>query len=197
MTKHLKGTINDPFRAASFVPDHFRSLGDRNGMVSFSDIGFADSGSESSNSPALRRQLSLLNGDRDADYFLFDNLDRPIRFRIPDSFLRMQFRMMRSNLFSEGLEGKGFQPVAEYLMKMMQGHPGLGRERILGQLKDEYGNGAEKKLTQWLELAVTNGLAPGETFLEHMDGTLTETMPRMMSLHPEIMRAMSGSQRKC
>ena len=158
------------------------------------DVGFANPGSDSMHPLALRRQLSLLNGDKDADYFLFNHLDRPVRFRIPDSFLRMQFRMMRSEVFSSGLEAKGLEPVAEYLMKMMQGHPGLGRERILGQLRNEYGNGVEEKLTRWLELAVTNGLAPGETFLEHMDTKMSDTLPQMMALHPEIMRGghMSG-----
>lgn len=190
MSKQLKGTINDPFRGvpSGAMPDRLRALGKRNGGFRLSDVGFADPGFDKNHPPALKRQLSLLNGDTDADYFLFDNLDRPIRFRLPDSFLRMQFRLLRAELFAENLKAKGFEAVAEYLIKAMQGHPGLGRERIMGQLRDEYGNGVDEKMRRWAELAVTNGMPPGQTFLEDLDAKMSSTLPQMMALHPEIMR---------
>lgn len=194
-SKRLKGTINDPFRAVPgpFIPDHLRSLGGGGEGINLNDVGFADPGSIQSQSPALKRQLSMLNGDKDADYFLFDNVDRPVRFRIPDPMLRMTFRMMRSSLFSGrsvGTRSEFDSPpeaVWEYLIKAMQGHPSLSRERILGQLRDEYGDGIEERLKKWSELGAIQGVAPGTTFLEDTNVKMTSTLPHMMALHPEIL----------
>jgi len=181
VSKQLKGTVNDPFWKYPDVPDELRSLPLQNDKtVPITSIGFSAPDSSHPQSAAFQRQVSLLTGDKDADYFLFDEVDRPIRFAISDSLTKMAFRLMRSNALSTR-EGKGVEVIGEYLLKAMANHPGLNRKQILGQLGREYGEQAMGKIEAFEKLAVKNGYPPGTTFLEKMGSNLNSTLPMLHS----------------
>lgn len=163
VSKNLPGTARDPFWAHPDVPDHSRNVSIQDGVVDISSIGFAKPDPAYPHSPALQRQVSLLTGDKHADYFLFDETDRPIRFIVNDMWMRMTFRSLRADLLSGSYEG--LAAIAEYIIKVMAQKPGLSRERILGQLQREYGVDLSTKVAEWEEKAAKNGFE-GSTFLE-------------------------------
>lgn len=105
------------------------------------DTGFGPASAVSSYLPALQRQVTLLRADTQVDYFLFDTYDRPIRFVIPDSDVvtKMAFRWSRSDALGPR-EEFGVECIAEYIIKIMENHPGISRELILAQFRREYGN---------------------------------------------------------
>jgi hypothetical protein len=163
VSKNLPGTVHDPFWAHPDLPDHDRNVSIRNGVVDMASIGFSKPNPACPHSPALQRQVSLLTGDKHADYFLFDEEDRPIRFIIHDMWMRMTFRSLRAGLLSGDFHG--LEAIAEHLIKVMAQKPGLSRERILGQLEREYGADVPMKVAAWEKKAVENG-CEGSTFLE-------------------------------
>lgn len=144
-----RGTAHDPFRGVSDdIPDYIRSVipNDRDDGIQMSSMGFSAPVPGAILSPALQRQISLLTGDKEVDYFLFDEVERPIRFQIPDMILKMHFRIFRSGAFSGDKKAIALEPMAEYILKMMSNHPGLNRERIVAQLTREYGEDLPAKL---------------------------------------------------
>jgi hypothetical protein len=139
----------------------------KSGNVPVTAIGFGTPDPTRPLSPALQRQMSLLTADKDADYFLFDELDRPIRFMLHDMWTKMMFRILRSGVLS-GADREGLEAMAEYLIKAMGQKPGLSRRRILEQLEREYGNGVASKVEEFERKAQVNGYPAGTTFLETM-----------------------------
>jgi hypothetical protein len=125
--------------------------------------------------------VSLLTGDKYADYFLFDELDRPVRFMVWDMCTKMAFRGLRSEALSSP-EPKGLPAIAEYLIKMMEHEPGLSRERILAQLSREYSEDMAGTVAKWEQSTATKGYAQGTTFMEVMGKNMATAMPKMMNL---------------
>jgi hypothetical protein len=63
-------------------------------------LGFGSPAHAALYSPALQRQVALLTVDKMADYFLFDEMDRPIRFAIKEQMVKMGFRVIRGHALS-------------------------------------------------------------------------------------------------
>jgi hypothetical protein len=181
VSKRLKGTVNDPFWKYPDVSDSLRHVPiNKNDTISINSMGLPPPEPPYPYSQALQRQIGLITSDKDADYFLFDEVQRPIRFALPEGYIKLAFRTMRSNALST-CEKKGVQAIGEYLLKTMSDHPGLSRERILGQLSSEYGEETAGKIADFEKMAVRNGYEPGATFLEKVSRGLTSAVPRKMN----------------
>src|ERR1700733_1189657 len=102
VSKKLPGTAQDPYWAYPDFPDHARHiLTAPDGTVSLTSIGFGTPNIQHKYSPALWRQVSLITADRDADYFLFDEDDRPVRFVLYDPCMKITFRDFRGEILSD------------------------------------------------------------------------------------------------
>ena len=123
--------------------------------------------------------MALLNADKDADYFLFDEDGSPVRFVLQDTWTKMAFRTLRSSVLSSGDQQQGLEAIAEYLIKMMGQKPGFNRQRILEQLRNEYGGDLVAKVAKFESMAAVNE-HEGSTFIEVMSQNLTATMPALM-----------------
>jgi hypothetical protein len=179
VSKKLPGTAQDPFWACPELPEYIRHVPTSpDGDISMSSIGFASPNSEREYSPALQRQVSLLTADKDADYYLCDDEDHLVRVELHDKWMKMIFRILRSDILSTN-EQKGLETIAEYLIKIMGHKPGLSRKRILEQLECEYGGDVATKVAEWERKAVENGLE-GSTLLESMSRNLMATLPVSM-----------------
>ena len=182
VSKKLPGTAQDPHWAYPDFPDHARHIPTTpDGTVFLNSIGFGTPNIQHKYSPALWRQVSLINADRDADYFLFDENDRPVRFVLYDPWMKMTFRDFRGEILSDD-EGHGndmLSALAEHLIKAMAQKPGLSRERILAQLEREYGGDIATKVAEWEKLAAKNGMS-GSTFLEVQSRSMMQALPMLM-----------------
>jgi hypothetical protein len=70
---------------------------------------------------------------------------------------------------------EGMEAMAEFLIKMYEDRPGLGRERILAQFENEYGGDMVGMMASFES---NNGAAePGMTFLETMSKSMTTVLP--------------------
>jgi hypothetical protein len=144
------------------MPDELRHIpSGSNGTVQMESLGFGTSASASSYSAALRRQVSLLTADKEADYFLFDNLDRPIRFIINDQMTKAGFRILRTQALSSS-PPKTVEAMVEHIIKVMEQKPGLSRARIIAQFTKEY----ECDITDRLEKLERSHSTSGVTFVE-------------------------------
>lgn len=181
VAKKLPGTVHDQFWAFPQIPDHLRHVVPTSDghHVSLRSIGFPSPDTQQEHSPALQRQISLLNADKEADYFLFDEGDHPVRVVLHATWLKTVFRILRSDILSTSRKN-GLEAIAEYLIKVMEQKPGLSRERILTQLEGEYGGDIRTKMREWDRRRVENGLE-GSSLLEYMSGNLTATMPSVMN----------------
>jgi len=183
--KNIKGTAQDPYWQHPNLPDHMLThigAGDASGNVAVSSLGFGTPHPSRPHSPALQRQVSLITGDKLADYFLFDETDHPIRFMIQgDMWMKIAFRNLRSGAMF-GAEQKGAEAIAEYLIKVMGRTPGLSRERILDQFNREYGDNFRAQFAHWVTMGAKNGYGSEDTFLEIMGRNLATTTPRMMEM---------------
>ena len=179
VTKRLPGTVRDPFWKYPDVPDHLRDIPVASGGVQVTSIGFGTPHPSRPHNRALQRQVSMLTGDKLVDYFLFDQLECPMGFVILDTWTKISFRILRSDaMFSE--ERKGIEALAEYLVKKMQGKPGLSRERILAQMSREYDEDMAEKLAAWEKLKQKRESGtPGTTFIEEMSRNLGATLPAL------------------
>jgi hypothetical protein len=182
--KQLTGTIRDRYWKYPSLPEYAREIPvDPTGNVHITSLGFGKPHPSRPHSPALQRQVSLLNGDRYADYFLFDELDRPIRFMIGDMCTKISFRSIRSEALSSASgSAKGLAAIGEYLIKMMEHKPGLSRERILAQLSREYLEDVAEAVAEWEQSTTKQEHSPGTTFMEAMGKTMEATLPKMMQL---------------
>jgi hypothetical protein len=168
ISKKLKGTVNDPFWKYPTAPDYIYDLPiNENKTILPTSLGFGTPHPSRPHSQALQRQLSLLAGDKDVDYFLFDEVQRPIRFVLPDGWTKIAFRLMRTDALSTQKQ-TGLRAIGEYLLKTMSNHPGLSRTLILAQLGREYGEDAVVEIKEFEKLAVKNGYKPGTTFLDRI-----------------------------
>jgi hypothetical protein len=82
IAKKLPGTIHDPNWFQPDVPEEIRLdlPSTSNGFDQMASLGFGSPARAALYSAALQRQVALLTVDKMADYFLFDEMDRPIRF---------------------------------------------------------------------------------------------------------------------
>jgi len=187
--KNPEGTTEDPFWGARNLPEHLRhSLPViSNGGVDLTTTGFGVPHPSRPHSPALQRQVSLLNADNHADYFLFDEMDQPVRVVLHEMWTKMSFRTLRADaIFSA--EQEGVEALAEYLIKVMGNKPGLSKQRILDQFSGEYGKNMTETMMEWEKLAVKNGFPPGTTFLE--------VMSKNNAVNTQRMDAMWATQRR-
>lgn len=81
-------------------------------------------------SPALQKQISLLTADKVAEYFLFDDSDKPVRVVLYDIWKKMNFRTFRTSVWSGDDDSDSYMAaMAQYLIKLMGRKPGLSREK--------------------------------------------------------------------
>jgi hypothetical protein len=181
--KNVKGTAQDPLWMAYGLPDHIRlpESAASDGFVSLNSIGFGSPHPLRPHSPALQRQVSLITADKEADYFLFDEADTPIRFEIHNTSIKLMFRMFRMGIMCS-VEQKGLEAVAQYLVKIMGPKPGLSPERILDQLSSEYGADVAEKVAEYEKIGPRYGYGPGFTLLEMMGRNYEATLPRIMGM---------------
>jgi hypothetical protein len=111
--------------------------------------------------------VSFLEGDREADYYLFDEADRPIRFVIDDMQIKMMFRMLRSDVMFAPA-ATGVEALAEYAIKRRAHKPGFSRARILAQFQKEYGVDIAAMVEELGAKTVQSGYEPGTTWMEAM-----------------------------
>jgi hypothetical protein len=154
LTKQLRDTIRDPDWEYSNLPEYVDDL-----LESTDLERFGTARPSRPHSRALQRQLSLLRGDRQADYFLFDEVDRPVRFEARGEFTKALFRALRSACGTV--------------------EPGLSRKRILAQLGREYVDDVADKMVKWQVNLKANGVVEGTTFVEMAVKEMTSTY------HPE------------
>jgi len=174
--KNIRGTAADPNWRQKGLPGHLPPpLPDANGEVPITAYGFGTLPSRP-HSPAFQRQVSLITSDKEADYFLFDEMDRPIRVVIPDTLLRLVFRTIRADVMFT-VPRKGLESMTEYLIKLMGQTPGLSRPRILNQFAREYGRDVPAKISRWEKAGVMTGSEPGFTALEMMTRNAALTGP--------------------
>lgn len=174
--KKLAGTIHDPYWFQSSMPDSMRHIPvSHNGGVEILNLGFGDPANTPSYSPALQRQVNLLTLDRDADYFLFDQWDRPVRFAINhDYLLKMGFRAVRTEVLSSTTP-KGVETLVEFILSVMGPNPGLTRQGIIAQFAKEYRRDVARKLAN--QERVQKSLGRG-TLLESMNRGISTFVPR-------------------
>ncbi|KAH7928127.1 hypothetical protein BV22DRAFT_1005538 [Leucogyrophana mollusca] len=176
VSKRLPGTAGDSAWAHPLLPEFYREqLNKGNGQTtSIRSIGPGTP--QYTRSPALQHQVSMIEADKDADYFLFTPSREPIRFVIDDFFLKLVFRLMRTDAMSNR-DQQGVAPIAQYLVKAMAGSPGLSKDTILKQMSEEYGGDISAKLKRLEEKG-----PPGVTFLERMSKGMTAMGPKLMNM---------------
>jgi len=168
VTKKLSGTIHDLSWAYPQVSDHLHFAGITPDQP-ITSLGFGTPHPSRPPSFALQRQIALLKDDRDADYYLFDDTDRPIRVELDEKCIKIAFRMLRSEImFRPEKAPEGVEMIAELLMKMMADRPGSSRARILAQFEEEYGGNVAAKLAAFEAKRARNGYELGGTYLERM-----------------------------
>jgi hypothetical protein len=170
--KILKGTVNDPCWQYPDVPDYLRDIPvNEDDTVTIASLGFGVPNPPHPYSQALQRQISLITRDKEADYFLFDQAQRPIRFALPGGIMKMYFRTMRGEALCT-VERDGVRVITQFLVKTMANYPGLSRERILGQLSTEYGCDVAKQVADMEKEMAGSGSQPGITYLEEQSRML-------------------------
>ncbi|KAG1734091.1 uncharacterized protein EDB91DRAFT_1084229 [Suillus paluster] len=129
-TKGLSGTKGDslwPF--SDPVADMVRNLvKTRDGRFTLRDIGVGPCNGQ--RSPAAERQAEMLEVDRGADCFLLTASGDPVRFVIDDPGAKIVFRVVRGMVMMD-TTNMGVESIAEYMLKLMSGYPGLSRDIIL------------------------------------------------------------------
>jgi hypothetical protein len=163
--KNTKGTVHDPLWKTD-VPDYLRpSAINPDGTVDINSMGFGTTHPSRPHTPALRWQVSLLNADKQAGYYLFDERNEPVRVVLHDICTKIMFRIQWADaMFGSRLDG--LEAMAKYLIKVMGQNPGLSRTRILDQFSREYDEEIATKMAEWKRLGVRNGIEPSTTFLE-------------------------------
>jgi len=129
-------------------------------------------------SPALDRQISLLKVDADADYFVFDETDQPVRFAVSDEdkWMKMSFRDLREMAFFGNGENMAIESITEYLLRNMADRPGLSREMILAQIAREYGQDLADLAVEFEQAGRERGYDGHATLLESM----SRDMPKIV-----------------
>jgi hypothetical protein len=175
IAKKLPGTIHDPFWAyptlsnAVYVARTAKARGDD---LPVTGLGFGTPHPSCPHSPALQRQVALLEGNRDVDYFLFDQTDRPVHIVINEKPIKACFRMLRSEAMFAAKQS-GVEAMVEHLIKATAGGPEFSRATILEQFEREYGGDMAAKMAAFEAKGVENGHEPGRTFVETLSASLT------------------------
>lgn len=185
VSKKLVGTAQDPLWRFPELPESIRSNLTPNG-IAMGETGFGPASAISSYSSVLQRQVALLRADREADYFLFDTHDRPIRFIVSDPIMKIMFRMQRAEALTPGSE-LGVAGMAEYMVKVMGQRPGLSQEGIFAQLQREYGGDIESQVARFKWAAAAKGWPEG-TFMENMSKNLGSFLPEINQIYEAKMR---------
>lgn len=137
--KKLPGTIHDPLWSGPDYAKALRHIPNNGKGFAVEDLGFGNPETAPPYSAALQRQVSLLVADKNADYYLFDELERPVRFIVDDPELKPFFRLTRTHALSSN-DPPGVATMVEYIIKVMEQRPGLSREKIIAQFEREYEN---------------------------------------------------------
>jgi len=147
VAKKLRGTIHDQSWQYSHILEHLPFVPQSTPQDDVSTTGseFGTPHPSFPHSPALQRQVALLENNRDVDYFLFDEADRPIAVVLNDSYLKINFRQFRFQAMF-GPEQFGVESMAELLIKIVADRPRLSKARILVQFESEYGGNVEAKI---------------------------------------------------
>ena len=148
---------------------------------SITTIGFGTPHPSHPHSPALQRQVALLESDKHADYFLFDDTDRPIRVVFADRNIRTCFRLIRSEAMFGPEPSRNILAMGEQLTKTMADRPGLSKVRIMAQFEREYGKRTADYVAAHL---AKGGHESGRTFVETMSMSIAERLPTMIRLTP-------------
>jgi hypothetical protein len=176
IAKKLHGTIHDLSWRYPDTSDSVRSLAEsaQNGKVHVTSLGFGTPHPSNPHSPALQRQVALLEGDKDVDYVLFDDTDGAIRIILDDIYLKMDFRIVRAEvMFAVNRRDADPGIMAEYLIKVTTGNwPGLSRASILAQFEKEYGGDVAAHVAILETKGVQIGYGPGKTFFEENSAKL-------------------------
>ncbi|KIJ60381.1 hypothetical protein HYDPIDRAFT_32346 [Hydnomerulius pinastri MD-312] len=120
---------------------------------------------------ALESQVSMLEKDKEADYFLFNDNGQPIRFVVDKMWTQCCFRGIRQVAMTTP-EKRGFEALREYLIKLMANSPGLSRDLILKQLTAEYGADAPERVT-----VVERKSAGGRTYIQACAENIARAAP--------------------
>ncbi|KAH7920637.1 hypothetical protein BV22DRAFT_1020841 [Leucogyrophana mollusca] len=170
-SKRIPGTAGDcAWRIpSSLLPDYLRDSLNTGDHFEVTNLGPGKP--RFRRSSALQRQVSMLETDKDADYILFSSSGEPVRFVVDDPWMKLTFRSMRATAMSDARQ-MGVGPMAEYLIKVMNGYPGLSREIMLRQFVDEYGPDARAEVVQ-SERKSAERLGGGATFLEAMSRNMS------------------------
>ncbi|KIJ60355.1 hypothetical protein HYDPIDRAFT_117259 [Hydnomerulius pinastri MD-312] len=175
VSKGLPGTAGDSLwmhkdPSVEFVRDLPTNAG---GKEMIRAIGIAPA--QYTRPQALELQVSMLEKDKDADYFLFNTKGEPVRFVIDDLWTKFNFRTIRRTAMAQA-DNHGSEALGEYMIKVMGKSPGLSRERILTQLVAEYGIEARRKVAVFEKRAAEAGR--GLTFIESYSENIRKVMPR-------------------
>lgn len=191
--KKLRGTVHDPLWRMADAPDHLLdSLNPTpDGAIFASEVGFSDPTRAGGHSDALRRQTAFLDRDRDADYYLFDERGRPVRFEISEvdtPYTKLVFRLSRADVFiSPPMPPRAIEAIAEHLIQYAAQIPGLNRRRILAQLSLEYGMDVEEKLVAFQQLNLGKGQRlPSESFVDFVGNDMLNSGPIMDNIHRSV-----------
>ncbi|KAG1852603.1 hypothetical protein C8R48DRAFT_676109 [Suillus tomentosus] len=164
VSKGLSGTKGDSLWAFGDPTTEMLRNFDKEGrqLISLRDIGVNPC--KGKRTPAAERQAEMLEADRNVDYFLFTASGEAVRFVIDDPGAKMIFRINRGWVMTQVTSDTGVEAMGEYILKVMNGYPGLSRSIILKQLCEEHGAGTTEKIT-WLE----------EKSREHGESTFIES----------------------
>ncbi|KAG1750908.1 hypothetical protein EDB19DRAFT_1603958, partial [Suillus lakei] len=99
-------------------------------------------------SSAAECQAKMLEADKDVDYFLFTASNALVCFVINDLEVKMVFWINRCMYMTQTADS-GLKPMAEYMLKLMSGYPGLSQDIILRQLCAEYRDDTTEKVAEW------------------------------------------------
>jgi hypothetical protein len=103
--------------------------------------------------------MSLLYGDKEADYILFDDADQPIRITIEHEFTRVTFRGIRTRALFDAVQ-PGAEWMASYLIEAVGHRRGLSQRRILEQFTSEYGGDIPERVALFEAKMAEDGREP-------------------------------------
>jgi hypothetical protein len=160
VSKNVAGTDRDIFWWCPDLPDSLRSvMVASDGRAIHASFGFGSPHRDRLLSPALRRQMSLLYGDTEADYILFDGANQLIRITIEHEFTRVMFRGIRTRALFDAVQ-RGAEWMASYLIEAVGHRLGLSRQRILEQFRSEYGEDIPERVALFEAKMTEEGREP-------------------------------------
>ena len=140
------------------------------GMTSSAQFDFGTPHPSHPHNLALQRQVTLLERHKGVDYFLFDDLGRPVPFVVSDPHVSMGFRSIRTQVLFGPLGGTtgGVELMAEHMIRRTMHLPVFSRDRILAQLRGEYDRDVAGQMMLFEASDIGWSHHPEATFLERM-----------------------------